>query len=883
MTPIFQPTISNILSALESVAGFKPQRCGNGWKCRCPAHDDHTPSLSIHESDNGKALLRCHAGCSYESITAALGLDRKTEPQSPKNGARQPIIVYSYHNPSGVEVRQKLRFEPKDFRIRHQGADGQWVYKAGSGAPVLYRLPEVLAAIAKGETVFICEGERDSDRLAGLGLTATTNIEGAAQPGQKSKWRPVYTEQLKGAARVVLLPDNDDPGRAHMKAIAAALQGKVGAVVTLELPGLPAKGDVSDWLNQGHTADELRALAESAVETKAEPSAIFDTAAPLLKGNGRLVKHNRAASIIKKSEFDGRIFYDPTSASWWKYAEAKGIFERRQQTDIETIVCRSIERLSDDADFDASYVGGVTRMLTYKAADELQRPTGSICFRNGVLDLATRRLHPHSSAFRFTAALPFDWEPDAPDPKPVIDWLLWALNNKSDQVQLLRAWIHACLVGRPDLQRFLELVGYGGSGKGTFLRLLTALLGEQAYHSTELKHLEGNRFETAKIFGKKLVFVSDAEKWRGDISVLKALTGQDPLRFEEKHRQGGNSFVYEGMVMILANQHVESSDYSSAIPRRRITLLFDRSVPVEQHRDLTAEFEPYLPAVIRWALDMPAADVTRYLRATGAAVPSLKSARLDALRATNPIAGWLMDSVVFDPNEQARVGDCRAVRRTVGGITRTEYEHADDWLYANYRRWCDRTNDRRPVALRAFTRDFLDVAKNVLGKRFLESKRVAAGTYIFGCRLMKDYEGTMKDEVIDCEENEGYGKNNSPETSFSMKGEYETTGAGSQPPDTEKNCGESENDASSLHNLHNQGLNPSSTLHASFTHPTCSDDAKRLWADVLRKYRGSETVARLAKEASWDETRTRAALAELTQHGRVMMNGDLAKPIHPGG
>ena len=177
---------------------------------------------------------------------------------------RELVATYRYRDAAGVEVRQKIRYAPKDFRIRHRDPAGQWVYKAGPGPAVLYRLPELRQAIAAGATVFVVEGEKDCDRLAAGGLAATTNIEGAAQSDQKPKWRAAYTAQLAGAARVVLLPDHDEPGRAHMAAIAQALQGRVGEVRLLELPGLPAKGDVSDWLNQGHTVAELQALAAAA-------------------------------------------------------------------------------------------------------------------------------------------------------------------------------------------------------------------------------------------------------------------------------------------------------------------------------------------------------------------------------------------------------------------------------------------------------------------------------------------------------------------------------------------------------------------------------------------------------------------------------------------
>ena len=218
---VASPLLADTLAALERATGYPPQRNGQGWISRCPAHDDHTPSLSVSVGHTGQVLLHCHAGCDYPSIVAALGLA-----PSPPSNPREIVATYRYRDAAGTEVRQKIRYAPKDFRIRHQDETGQWVYKAGPGPAVLYRLPELRQAIAQGATIFVVEGEKDCDRLAAGGLTATTNIEGAAKPDQKPKWRKEYTAQLAGAARVVLLPDHDDPGCAHMRAIAQALKGR---------------------------------------------------------------------------------------------------------------------------------------------------------------------------------------------------------------------------------------------------------------------------------------------------------------------------------------------------------------------------------------------------------------------------------------------------------------------------------------------------------------------------------------------------------------------------------------------------------------------------------------------------------------------------------
>ena len=67
--------VEKVLAALRACA-CEPKRSGQAWKCRCPAHDDRNPSLSVATGDDGRVLVTCHAnhGCTPETITAALGL-----------------------------------------------------------------------------------------------------------------------------------------------------------------------------------------------------------------------------------------------------------------------------------------------------------------------------------------------------------------------------------------------------------------------------------------------------------------------------------------------------------------------------------------------------------------------------------------------------------------------------------------------------------------------------------------------------------------------------------------------------------------------------------------------------------------------------------------
>jgi predicted P-loop ATPase len=129
--------------------------------------------------------------------------------------------------------------------------------------PPLYRLPEVIKAARAGETVYIPEGEKDVDNLRLHGLTSTTNIAGAG------KWHDGLSEALSGA-HVVILPDNDKAGRDHAQKVARSVSEYAASVRIVALPGLPEKGDVSDWLMRGHTIAELCELVKQADHYKPE-------------------------------------------------------------------------------------------------------------------------------------------------------------------------------------------------------------------------------------------------------------------------------------------------------------------------------------------------------------------------------------------------------------------------------------------------------------------------------------------------------------------------------------------------------------------------------------------------------------------------------------
>ncbi|MGI8761310.1 MAG: AAA family ATPase [Jatrophihabitantaceae bacterium] len=194
-----------IVPALESHGCTTKPTGSNKCSAQCPAHEDSTPSLSITGIE-GQTLIHCHAGCRTEDVMGALGLTMSDLFDEPKPGRIAGIpahAVYRYDN-----GRQVIRSDAKEFRQAHTDAPAE-----------LYRLSKVRAAVAAGRPVFVVEGEKDVHALETLGVVATCSPMGAG------KWSKIDPAPLYGG-KVLVVADQDGPGRAHAAEVAASLAGR---------------------------------------------------------------------------------------------------------------------------------------------------------------------------------------------------------------------------------------------------------------------------------------------------------------------------------------------------------------------------------------------------------------------------------------------------------------------------------------------------------------------------------------------------------------------------------------------------------------------------------------------------------------------------------
>jgi hypothetical protein len=273
----FAPAI-DFDSLMEPVAlrllGEPTQKHGNQWRY------GNRGSLAIdlrkgrwfdHEANQGGGVFDLIRRQGHDHPPAWLRREGlMAQPHVVSRPAPRIVKTYDYRDENGALLFQVVRFEPKNFRQRRPDGRGGWIRNLQDTRRVPSLLPELIHAVAAGETIYVPEGEKDVDNLRAIGLAATTN------PGGIKKWRDEYSEHLRGAD-VVVMPDNHVEGREHSEQVVASMRGVAKRIRVLDIGKhwgeCPDKGDVSDWLAAGGSGEKLKAIAEALPEVPSHSQA----------------------------------------------------------------------------------------------------------------------------------------------------------------------------------------------------------------------------------------------------------------------------------------------------------------------------------------------------------------------------------------------------------------------------------------------------------------------------------------------------------------------------------------------------------------------------------------------------------------------------------
>jgi putative DNA primase/helicase len=532
-----------------------------------------------------------------------------------KNVKSKIVVTYDYREEQNELLYQICRMDPKDFRQRRPKAGGEWNLTVKGVRKVPYRLPELLAADLAA-LVFIPEGEKDADRLVKSGLVATTNAGGAG------KWEAAFAEFLVGR-NVVVLADNDAAGRNHAKKVARSLVGKAASIKVIELPGLPEKGDVSDWFDAGGTVERLLRLVEEASEWQDAVAKIQSESA---RESFPLTDTGLAERFALQHGEDARHCF--AWAKWlcwdgtrWRTDDSGMVDQLGKQT-VRSIFYEAADEPNDNRREAIAKFAQASESVARRAAmltlarsespipitpDVLDKNRLILNCPNGTLDLRTGKLYPHRREDFLTKVCPVAYDPDA----ACSMWdatLARVLNHDDDLIQFVQRFAGYSLTGDVSEQILCIWHGAGANGKSTILNALMEVLGadyamkagadlllakRDSDHPTALTDLHGKRLA---------VCIETDDGRRLAESLVKELTGGDPIR-ARRIRENFWQFMPTHKIVLACNHRPVVRGTDHAIWRRLKLVPFNVVIPAdERDKQLSAKLRAELPGILAWAV-----------------------------------------------------------------------------------------------------------------------------------------------------------------------------------------------------------------------------------------------------------------------------------------
>lgn len=685
-------------------------RKGKEWLTRCVKHDDKVPSLSINAE---KGLFNCF-GCGFSG-----SLWDESKRGSHSLTSRKGEIAYSYNDGSGT-----LRFQV----VRVQGADGkkkffarrpdperpgEWINNITGVELVPYRLSELLKG---SDPVFVVEGEKDVDNLYGLGLTATCNPFGAG------KWKDDYNKFFTGR-NIVVIPDDDPQGKSHVIDVVKNLISIVNTIKILEIPNLPEGGDVSDFLNSGHTGEDLLKLVDD-VEVVAD---IKDLIIPwscdetLLNFNKTDVGNAESFKHLYGNDF----LYIKQKKTWvkfnsirWKEAnlEAKEymvnvlrekirqalIFYGSNSKELKDIVswCLRSEEKSNITD-----ALDLTTIWLSKDYNDFDVNPWLFCSKSGVIDLQTGEPKTTSKEEMILKATRVNYDPDAQCPR----WLVFMeeiFSEDAELIDFIQRSVGYSLTGLTREQCLFILYGKGNNGKSTFLGILQELIGDYG-QSASFSTFKDTKYDyipndVARMVGKRFIKATEVkESARLNEERIKLLTGEDVISARFLYNEFFD-FRLIGKIWLAVNHKPIIRGTDKAIWRRIRLIPFLEDFEERKDNNLSSKLEKELSGILNWAIE----GCLKYQREGLEPVETVKRATEEYREESDIIKTFINENIIEDVTVRTPASE----------------------LYERYKEWASR-NGEYVMTNQYFGRSLVE--------KGYKKEKVGSYIYYYGIKLLE--------------------------------------------------------------------------------------------------------------------------------------------------
>ena len=512
------------------------------------------------------------------------------------------------------------------------------------------------------------------------------------------------------------------------EALAVAKKAQLNSVLDISAFSLDTNKPVVATADKA-TSTSTSTTKEDQMNTPSTPTQLVNLVSNAGNQN-RQFSENDVADIIVTNQGDDFI-YDSYLDQFYHYDSDGDLWYHQDEQHIKRRIVKALDSFVVAGvlpKYTASTIQSVYQILKAKllrSADGGRKSVwskskGLIPFSNGVLDSKTLEFQEgtHKDLFlRFKLQYSFHKKADCPE---FLSWIKNCLHP--GQELLIRAFARAILTGYTSGERFLHLVGPGGTGKSTMQQLLVALAGYHSTHTSSLEMIENNKFETYNLIGKRLLLLTDESNYQKRMDVLKKLTSaSDTLRAERKYGKEIISFKPECLVCIASNEHITSNDSSSGLERRRLTVVMDRVVPPSSRKELISvyddciegAFAEEMSGIVSWALDMGYDRMKDVLANPTKHVPSLNATNIEALMFNNQFVAWLNDCCLYAPNSTTPIGH-GARKPSIEESEKGLYiANAYGALYPSYANFC-KSCGYKAAAKHRFVERTKEAATNIL-------------------------------------------------------------------------------------------------------------------------------------------------------------------------
>ncbi|OGV47601.1 MAG: hypothetical protein A2017_09975 [Lentisphaerae bacterium GWF2_44_16] len=568
------------------------------------------------------------------------------------NEKQKIVATYDYRDEANNLIFQVVRLEPgrngkpKEFRQRRMDEKGGWIWNLkGLNRKPLYRLPEWINLTS--ERIFIVEGEKDVDNLFKLNIKATCNACGAG------KWMPNYTEFLKGRS-VVIIPDNDGPGKRHVERIVSEIYGHAGSIRILELPDIPEKGDVSDWIEiqreNNLSEEQIRTalmklvsatsslsesdIAEIKEQLKSHAAEANRENAQSRKKTGRrgerLTPKEIADAFLLEHNITGKSLYRCYRGMWYFYRE--NAYLQVMQDDLEADVmaflrdkfpCDAVSSVRNNviANLESNNIATIPSYFPFPCwLPHGLLASGWTFMRNCILnvEMAARKIggagltqadviKEHTPDLFSTFRVDFNYEPDAQCPK--FEKFIMEVQPLQEGRNILQLLCGLALVPDTRYEVIFLLYGEAGTGKTTFTEILKAVVGPANVCCLPLNKFT-EKHSTHLLTENLLNIVGDLPTSDGHVSlnqiegILKDVASGGTIPVERKNKDPLTAPAIARCVF-ASNSLPAFADRSNGIWDRLRIIPFNerfRGTPMHNPHLRDEIIAEELPGIFNWAL-----------------------------------------------------------------------------------------------------------------------------------------------------------------------------------------------------------------------------------------------------------------------------------------